>query len=50
MITAVKAALCRSILSSSEVEAWIRRYFNFEKKGIYPDETYASIVKIAFIR
>ncbi len=50
MITAVKAVLGRNILSSSEVEAWIRSFCDFERKGIYPDDLVKEVNINAFLK
>ena len=50
MITAVKAVLGRNLLSSSEVEAWIRSFCNFEKTGIYPDDLVKEVNINAFLK
>jgi hypothetical protein len=50
MITAVKAVLSRSILSSAEVEAWIRSFCNFEKTGIYQEDMVKEVNINAFLK
>lgn len=50
MITAVKAVFDRSILSSSEVEAWIRSFCNFKKTEIYPDDLVKEVNINVFLK
>jgi hypothetical protein len=38
MITPIKAVLDRNLLSSQEVEAWIRSFCSFEKSGVYQED------------
>ncbi len=50
MITAVKAVLGRNVLSSSEVEAWIRSFCNFRKTGVYPDDVVKEVNINTFLK
>lgn len=50
MITAVKAVLRRSMLSASEVEAWIRSFCNFEKTGSYQMDMVKEVNINAFLK
>ena len=50
MITVVKAVFNRAILSSSEVEAWIRSFCNFEKTGIYQEDMVIEVNINSFLK
>ncbi len=50
MITAVKAVLGRKLVTSSEVEAWIRSFCNFEKTGIYHEDMVKEVNINSFLK
>ncbi|MDF2908635.1 MAG: hypothetical protein K0R34_3956 [Herbinix sp.] len=50
MITAVKAVLGRNILTSTEVEAWIRSFCDFKKTDVYHEDMVREVNINAFLK